>query len=298
MYSSRFRTSVVARANRRTCVSSHGHQLLTVPRLDDDSLETFTSQCWVPEAPALLPRGTFNHLPAFERWFVTSESKQGGMRLSQDYFQTYRHVSVPLEFTRRALADPAEDTFERIEAPLALFLDWVQNYHASTKENVYLAQASIARLPLELRNDLPTPDLVAQAGRGDIYDTNIWIGIPPTYTPLHRDPNPNLLLQLAGTKLVRLVKPSIGADIFREVQEKLGQNPSNRLRNHEMMQGEEKRLFEDAIWHSDHALLGSRCTGYECRLERGDGIFIPKGWWHSIKGVGDSITASVNWWFR
>jgi len=30
----------------------------------------------------------------------------------------------------------------------------------------------------------------------------------------------------------------------------------------------------------------------------GDALFIPKGWWHSIKSVGIGVTASVNWWFR
>jgi len=33
-------------------------------------------------------------------------------------------------------------------------------------------------------------------------------------------------------------------------------------------------------------------------LEAGDGMFIPKGWWHSVKGVGKGIIGSANWWFR
>jgi hypothetical protein len=34
------------------------------------------------------------------------------------------------------------------------------------------------------------------------------IGHPPTYTPLHRDPNPNIFVQLAGEKVVRLLAPT------------------------------------------------------------------------------------------
>jgi oxalate decarboxylase/phosphoglucose isomerase-like protein (cupin superfamily) len=61
------------------------------------------------------------------------------------------------------------------------------------------------------------------------------------------------------------------------------------FRGEEMMQGEERTLLEQAVWDDADSdgtnnMLGE---GYEAHLETGDGIFIPKGWWHSIKGVGD-----------
>jgi hypothetical protein len=62
-----------------------------------------------------------------------------------------------------------------------------------------------------------------------------------------------------------------------------------------MMQGRERTLLEQAIW-DDTETVGSRRNweGYEVELQAGDGLFIPKGWWHSIKGVGESVTASVS----
>ena len=142
-----------------------------------------------------------------------------------------------------------------------------------------------------MQNDVPTPSLVLSAGKGDIYDSSIWLGHAPTYTPLHRDPNPNLFVQLAGTKIVRLFKPSVGNDIFAKVQEKIGGEASAALRGEEMMKGLEKRVLEREVWgETDEGAAG----GFEAQLESGDGLFIPKGWWHSIKGVGKGMTGSVS----
>lgn len=102
---------------------------------------------------------------------------------------------------------------------------------------IYLAQASLSDLPSELRNDVPTPEVVLQSGKGDIYDTSIWLGAAPTYTPLHRDPNPNLFVQLAGRKQVRLFRPEVGHGIFAHVQQTIGGDANAIMRGPEMMEG-------------------------------------------------------------
>lgn len=64
-----------------------------------------------------------------------------------------------------------------------------------------------------------------------------------------------------------------------------------------MMQGIEKEELEKLIW--DGPVVSEwKGRGMECQLGPGDGLFIPKGWWHSVKGVGEGMTGSVNWWFR
>ncbi|KAF2153091.1 Clavaminate synthase-like protein [Myriangium duriaei CBS 260.36] len=162
---------------------------------------------------------------------------------------------------------------------------------------IYLAQASLSDLPEALRDDVPTPELVLKAGKGDIYDTSIWLGRAPTYTPLHKDPNPNLFVQLAGTKKVRMFGPQIGAAIFAHVQRSIGGNASAALRGEEMMQGKEREVLEEAVWNvTDQQPWMS--DALECEVSAGDALFIPKGWWHSIKGIGSGMTGSVNWWFR
>ncbi|KAH0344349.1 Clavaminate synthase-like protein, partial [Aureobasidium melanogenum] len=166
-----------------------------------------------------------------------------------------------------------------------------------TKASIYLAQASLSDLPSFLLEDLPTPELVSKAGKGDVYDTSIWLGQAPTYTPLHRDPNPNLFVQLAGKKQVRLFKPDLGNAIFHHVQASIGGAANATMRGAEMMEGAERAALEQAVWHpSSGAFWASE--GLQCELGSGDGLFIPKGWWHSIKGVGQGMIGSVNWWFR
>ena len=185
----------------------------------------------------------------------------------------------------------------------------------SSSARIYLAQAAIADLPKALRDDIPTPEVVSKAGKGDVYDSSIWLGEAPTYTPLHRDPNPNLFLQLAGRKVVRLFEPKVGQSIFAKVQEKVGGSASATMRGEEMMQGAEKRALEQEVW-GDSEDSEFELGAWEAKLGNGDGLFIPRGWWHSIKGIGEGMTGSVgidfesvgrtlvliymqvNWWFR
>lgn len=178
----------------------------------------------------------------------------------------------------------------RFHAPLSVFL---QALDMRLRPCIYIAQAQISELPKQLQDDLPIPHLVKGAGKGDIYDANLWMGIPPTYTPLHKDPNPNLFVQLASSKRVRLFNPTIGAAIFRHVQSNIGQSASASFRGNEMMEGPERAVLDEAVWGK----LLSR-QGFEAIVSPGDALFIPRGWWHSIKSIGTDINASVNWWFR
>lgn len=203
-------------------------------------------------------------------------------------------------------------------APLAL-LDAAIKFNSERPnagvEKLYIAQAPLNDLPKELQDDLPVPKIVKLAGKGDIYNSSIWLGLEPTYTPLHRDPNPNLFIQLCGNKVVRLLSPDTGDQLFRDVQLRLGHmlDVNSRLRGPEMMDGPERDLMFKAVWSRDglrdrQAQQGMvaedqglyRSQMQEARLQPGDALFIPKGWWHSVASEGDSggLNASVNWWFR
>lgn len=194
---------------------------------------------------------------------------------------------------------------------------------------LYVAQHSIADLPPALQADLPPPEYVRVAGKGDIYASSVWMGVPPTHTPLHRDPNPNLFVQMAGAKVVRILIPDHGRKIL-EMARAMARNNADgdrewdggwmgrgggqigsmglSVRGEEMMVGEEGMLTEDVVWGGvqdkiaknsftgleDNKGDAEEIEGVEATLGPGDGLFIPKGWWHSIKGVGEGVNASVS----
>lgn len=296
-------------------LSTHHHTPIAstyapLETLSDISTEEFQEKCFKPERPAVLHSPALRALPARQKWFApATPASSSSFRLNYDYFEPYADTSVPLElsYTDNAQSEEDDNGFNRFQAPLWTFLNWTRSSSSSSPFRLYLAQCQLTNLSHQLQTDLPTPEIVAKAGKGDIYDTNIWLGLPPTYTPLHQDPNPNFFVQLVGTKHVRLLPPDAGLKLFARVRGQLGKEAGRGaavFRGEEMMQGDEKRLLERAIWMDNSSSPSSKgdgeegvFAGYEAVLNGGDALFIPKGWWHSIKGVGEGITASVSFLF-
>ena len=276
------------------CLHTPSLQWQPVPVLGDGGIESFRRDAFLAQKPALMPPGCFHHLPAIQNWFRSSKRHDQGHQLNQSYLVQFADAMVPLECSSISQVGEQDVSFKRSEAPLSLFLRWAESADACSRQRLYLAQASFSDLPAGMRDDLPTPEIVLYAGKGDVYDTNLWLGVAPTYTPLHKDPNPNLFVQLVGRKVVRLLPPEVGREIFSNVQAALGRNASDKFRGDEMMQGEEKKLLENQIWGDDRVNGGSAIFGLEALLNSGEGLFIPKGWWHSIKGVGTGINGSVS----
>ncbi|OHE93459.1 JmjC domain-containing protein [Colletotrichum orchidophilum] len=193
--------------------------------------------------------------------------------------------------------DASEPRFSSFMAPLLLLLKAAEfnSLHEKKIRQLYIAQAQLPDLPPELQEDLPVPRIVLEAGKGDVYNSSVWLGLEPTYTPLHRDPNPNLFCQLVGNKTIRLLPPFCGDQLYRRVQIQVHQSGNSRIRSTEMMEGRERVAMNTAIWGlEDHKDIT------EAKLSPGNALFIPKGWWHSVKsGHRDGrLNASVNWWFR
>lgn len=201
----------------------------------------------------------------------------------------------------------SKSEFIRFNAPLALLNKAIEfNRHADQGKplsGLYIAQAALSDLPHELQLDVPLPDLLTAPITPetpyvcDIYNSSLWLGLEPTFTPWHRDPNHNLFCQLAGAKRVRLLPPKAGSRVFRKVMENLG-NPSASaaIRGEEMMQTTEREAWREAVWGpgAPHFML-------EATVNAGDMLFIPKGWWHSVQSTGGergALNVSVNWWFR
>jgi hypothetical protein len=198
--------------------------------------------------------------------------------------------------------------FIRFDAPLAL-MDAALRYNMPPRppgqrvSQLYIAQLPLSDLPQPLQHDIPTPAcLTAPASpdasyAADVYNSSLWLGLEPTFTPWHRDPNANLFRQLCGVKTVRMMPPQPGRRVFEQVMRGLGQSAANTaIRGEEMMQGAERQAWLDAVWgpSAPEGML-------EVMVRPRDMLFLPKGWWHSVRSAqGDTgdLNVSVNWWFR
>lgn len=310
------RSKTIVRTNLGTLHHISRRNIAQIATLKSWQLQGFREQAFEPELPIVLPHSA-EHTPlACKRWFNTcrpslkdeADVASAPTQLNRGYFAPYENVVVPLEITQRSSESCSHVKFEKIEAPLRLLLDDLSSV-SDQSTSIYLAQHDIRDLPKQLQDDLRMPSLVAAAGKGDVYSSSLWIGKAPTYTPLHRDPNPNLFVQIAGVKSIRMFRPEVGSAVFdltqRLLQDK-NQNSSSQssaFRGHEMMGGPERQLLHDLVWtkpnqvdeqYADRILQHA----YDATLQPGEALFIPKGWWHSVVGVGDDITASANWWFR
>ncbi|CAD6446480.1 3234ccdd-933c-4a5c-a6c6-aa35bbc30f72 [Sclerotinia trifoliorum] len=304
---------------------------------DDVDLDEFRQKAFIPEKPVSLRStngasstslGKKSSIKIAEKWFMSKSQdqcanldmtrKETSTLVPTKYLEYFADTTLPYELTvdspdvRNQLDDfmrhykfhvgfseqlqrsiqphDSTKTFYHFYAPLTLFL-------LATSSNyplpLYIAQAQIADLPRELQKDLPMPKVVKEAGKGDVYDANIWLGTSTSYTPLHKDPNPNLFIQSVGKKRVRLFPPIVGRGIYQDVQQSIGAWGIASIRGEEMMEGPERSLLEQRVWGE-----GVTEKGFEVEVGPGDALFIPKGWWHSIKSLDGGISASVNWWFR
>lgn len=299
--------------------------ITTVRSLDSWNIRTLREQAFIPELPAVLP-STDSVVPdAVNKWFTYRQNaggnndqqvnRSGIPQLNESFWSKYSDLIVPLEVTHLTVGGTVETDFDRIQAPMSLLLADLRTpkENAAHKHSIYLAQHDLRDLPQALQDDLPTPALVKNAGNGDLYSSSLWLGRSPTYTPLHRDPNPNLLVQLAGIKIIRLFHPEIGNAVFDYAQQLVHQSRgaerssltsstvSATFRGDEMMRGTERRILHDIVWtEMSNSVYSETILSHaqSATLHSGQALFIPKGWWHSVKGVGEGITASANWWFR
>ncbi|EOA81900.1 hypothetical protein ACJQWK_05078 [Exserohilum turcicum] len=245
-------------------------------------------------------KSAFRDYPAVKKWFISGIDPSGyPQELNAAYLERYGDSFVSLEVTRRSPGSAQNATFDRIEAPFSLLL---AHMGAEVEQDVqlYLAQHSLEDLPAQMKEDLPTPVhfLAELKSRGDIYASSLWMGKPPTRTPLHRDPNSNLFVQLAGKKTVRMMRPEVGRGVFERVRLRVrGTGGGANMRGEEMMQGSEMEGLETAVW-GEHGGGVDGVEGCEITVASGDALYVPLGWWHAVRGVGEGANASVNWWFR
>lgn len=273
---------ILSRASYVRCYSTHTRftQAQCLEHANSSDINSFNIN-----EPAIF-RKSFENVPAISKWFTPSSDDASSYNLNT-FLEQHGASIVSLELTRSTPNEPS--TFERFEAPLSLLLAHMTG-PTTPDLRIYLAQHSLADLPAPLQADLPTPAHLAKLGRGDIYASSLWMGRPPTRTPLHRDPNPNLFVQLAGQKIVRLMRPEVGRGVYERARLRAGGGGRANMRGEEMMIGGEMQALEDAVWNGQDETI----QGVEAQLSVGDGLYIPLGWWHAVHGIGTGANGSVS----
>uniref|UniRef100_A0A672YBI0 Lysine-specific demethylase 8 n=1 Tax=Sphaeramia orbicularis TaxID=375764 RepID=A0A672YBI0_9TELE len=238
-----------------------------VPRIKCPSLESFKSDYLLPLRPVIL-EATADHWPAFNEhpWSVEYLRSVAGCR------------TVPVEVGSRYTDEEWSQTLLTVNE----FIDqYVLNRVSDGAKAVgYLAQHQLFDQIPELKEDIRIPDYCC-LGDGDEDDitVNAWFGPGGTVSPLHQDPQQNFLVQVVGSKYIRLYSP--------EDTDKLYPHQSSLLHNTSQVEVENpdtERFPEFA-----------RAPYLECVLQPGDVLFIPVQHWHYIRSLELSFSVSF-WW--
>ncbi|KAG5962750.1 hypothetical protein E4U58_003758 [Claviceps cyperi] len=180
----------------------------------------------------------------------------------------------------------------------------------------YLAQHDLFQQIPSLRNDVSIPDFCwstvpgyppgGDAGVGAKEPPpleepllNAWFGPARTITPLHTDGYHNLLVQVVGTKYVRLYAPWARGMRPRSVENGVDMSNTSAL-DVGLLEGWDEgpegdtKMNEEKIRRVRGELKDAEY--WECILGEGDTLLIPMGWWHYVRSL--SVSFSVSFWWN
>ncbi|NLP65463.1 cupin-like domain-containing protein [Paraburkholderia sacchari] len=154
------------------------------------------------------------------------------------------------------------------------FGDFVDLSRSNPSTPCYLAYLRPKELHAELGEDV---DFSAISGADDHTDTRVWLGSQGTNSGLHSDLKDNVFVQIHGKKHLWLINP-------------------NQTRN---VYPEDDNIVNSAIDFPNPDLSTYKKLRSVTVLSRvlvpGDFVYIPKGWWHCLVSLEDSI--SLNHWY-
>lgn len=233
------------------------HQANTVDHADDISRDAFRERYYFTNTP-LFFTGIAKTWPAVSLWDQSYLISACGDEL----------VEIMEGRTAAAVAD--QNTAAALRTEL-LFSEYVRrvfegpptNDYYMVSRNRFFERAGARRL----LSDLRPLSFVDTSGRdGD--KVRMWFGPSGTVTPLHYDDKNNVIVQVRGTKTVRLYAPYF-SEFMQQTQPWYARTDPKDV---EQLSG--------AAGPSEIVVT----------LRPGDGLFIPVGWWHAITATDVSIT--------
>jgi lysine-specific demethylase 8 len=147
-----------------------------------------------------------------------------------------------------------------------------------SKSIVYLAQFNLLDHVKELECDISVPDY-CYAKQSEEPIINIWMGPRGTVSPCHHDPYDNIFAQIVGYKYIRLFSPD--SNLYPYPADQM-------LSNTSQIDVENEKDLEK---YPDFPIHGYQ----DIILGPGDLLYIPKGWWHYVRSL--SVSFSASFWF-
>lgn len=154
----------------------------------------------------------------------------------------------------------------------------------SLSTRVYLQQVPLNEFP-EIIHDIDLPNFAKTIDHTSIIK-NLWMGQKDTYSPLHFDSSNNLFIQIIGEKTLLLYPPEDSAFLFQH-------HPKQK----QLYSGEHLSKISNIDIIDEYYDVARRATPYQVKVEPGDVLFIPKGWWHEVRS-SFKPAISVNFWFK
>ncbi|XP_067647599.1 bifunctional peptidase and arginyl-hydroxylase JMJD5 [Eurosta solidaginis] len=238
-----------------------------IPILDFPSLEDFRIKCFLPLQPVLL-LNTIAHWPAMQKWRdLNYIHKLAGNR------------TVPIEIGANYATDEWSQQLVKVR-------DFLQRQFKQTDVEIeYLAQHELFDQIPALKADIRIPDYCTL--RTNVLDCSepakvsikAWLGPKNTISPLHYDPEHNLLCQVFGRKHVILAAPADTSKLYAHETEMLC-NTSQ---------------LDAAHLDYERYPLAAEVKFFNVILQAGDCLYIPPKWWHYVRAKSESFSVSF-WW--
>jgi Rps23 Pro-64 3,4-dihydroxylase Tpa1-like proline 4-hydroxylase len=208
-------------------------------------------------------RGAFSESGAVNRW-------------SPDYFAAH-YSDVPVDITsERGSVQDYEIQFRETVRSVP-FGEFVKRLSETSGNDFYLvARNNFFENPRlsHLRDELQPPaGIIADQDRSP-GSAKLWIGPAGTVTPLHFDEHSILFAQIYGRKHFKLVPATDYPLVY----------PRDRFYS---------SVDPEQVDTDRYPLFAQACL-MDVVLEPGDALFLPAGWWHWVRSLSTSISATFS----
>jgi hypothetical protein len=227
------------------------------------SLNDFVQATGNYKVPAII-RGGVAHWPATSLW-------------SSEYFNAkYGQVVVSISTSKDGVysGDP-ELGFKFYEEMCVSDFFKRMSESGDNSRHYYWQQQHFDERFSALERDIMIPPFAGSVSAAP----HLWIGPAGAVSPLHYDSVDNLFAQIRGSKAFIVFDPAQSDYLYSHPQESQTPHISRVNPEHPSLTLFPKFAFAEPF----HGTLNS-----------GDLLFIPKGWWHHVRSLTDSM--SVNLW--